>query len=155
MKKIDPVLHERLQTLIGGMGYELVGCELRPQGRRALFRIYIDKKGGVTLDDCSRVSRQVSAMMDVEDPIVGGYVLEVSSPGVDRPLFVIEHFKQYVGSVIKIRLDQPINQRRQYQGILKRVEGENIYLWLEDKQQEIKLSFSSIERANVVGDIHF
>ncbi len=104
MRKIDPILHERLAQLIGAMGYELVGCEHVPQGRQMLFRIYIDSAKGVTVDDCSQVSRQVSAMLDVEDPFQGRYVLEVSSPGIDRPLFEIEHYQKYVGKRVKVRL---------------------------------------------------
>ncbi|MBX3708255.1 MAG: ribosome maturation factor RimP [Gammaproteobacteria bacterium] len=155
MIKVDPVLYERLVTLIGSMGYELVGCELLPQGRQVVFRIYIDGENGVTLDDCSRVSHQVSAMMDVEDPIQGRYSLEISSPGIDRPLFDIEHYRRYVGKRVKIRLYSPINQRRQYTGVLQRVEGDDIYLMIEGLEHEIKLSFSAIEKANLIGDVRF
>lgn len=155
MKKIDPVLHERLVKLIDSMGCELVGCEIVSQGRQALFRIYIDSPKGVTLDHCSQVSRQVSAMLDVEDPIQSRYVLEVSSPGINRPLFEIEHYQKYIGSRVKLKLYSPINQRRQYQGILVRVEEENIYLLVDDSEQEIALPFSAIEKANLIGDINF
>lgn len=90
MSKIDPTLRERLVKLIHGMGYELVGCELISEGRShnrpMLFRIYLDSQTGVTIDDCSRVSRQVSAMLDVDPPVQGEYVLEVSSPGVNKSL---------------------------------------------------------------------
>lgn len=154
MRKIDPVLHEQLAILISSMGYELVGCELLPQGGQMLFRIYIDSPSGVTLDDCSKVSHQVSATMDVLDPIQGRYILEVSSPGIDRPLFEIEHYRRYIGKQIKIRLYAAINQRRQYKGILQRVEGEDIYLLVDDSTLEVKLPFSSIEKANLIGDIH-
>lgn len=153
MKKIDPVLHERLVKLISAMGFELVGCELLSQGRM-VFRIYIDSSKGVSIDDCSDVSRQVSAMFDVEDPIQGAYSLEVSSPGIDRPLFDVEHYHRYIGSRVKIKLYVPINQRRQYKGILRRVEGDNIYLAVEGIEQEVKLPFSAIEKANLIGDIH-
>lgn len=155
MRKIDPVLHERLVTLISSMGYELVGCELLSQGRQTIFRIYIDSERGVTVEDCSRVSRQVSAMMDVEDPIQSGYSLEVSSPGVDRPLFEIEHFRRYIGKQVKIRLHSPINQRRQYKGILQRVEGEDITLLVEELEHEVIVPFSLIEKANLISDIRF
>lgn len=155
MRKIDPVLHERLVTLISSMGYELVGGELFSQGGRTIFRIYIDSEKGVTVDDCSRVSYQVSAMMDVEDPIESRYSLEVSSPGIDRPLFEIEHFHKYIGKQVKIRLYSPINQRRQYKGILQRVEGEDIYLLVEELGQEVIVPFSSIEKANLISDIRF
>lgn len=155
MNKINPVLHERLATLIGSMGYELLGCELLPQGRQMIFRIYIDGKDGVTLDDCTRVSYQVSAMLDVEDPIQGHYSLEVSSPGIDRPLFEIEHFRRFIGKLVKIRLRSPVNQRKQFKGILQRVEGENIYLLLEETGQEVTLPYSAVDKANLVGDVSF
>lgn len=155
MRKIDPVLHERLATLISSMGCELVGYEMVPQGRQMVFRIYIDSERGVTVDDCSRVSHQVSAMLDVEGPIEGRYSLEVSSPGIDRPLFEVEHYRKYVGKVVRIRLHAPVNQRKQYKGILQRVEGEDIYLLVEGVEQEVKLPFSAIEKGNLVGEIRF
>lgn len=155
MRKINPVLHERLDKLLRSMGYELVGCELLPLGRQMVFRIYIDGPKGVTLDDCSLASHQISAMMDVEDPIQGRYTLEVSSPGIDRPLFELAHYRKYIGKQVKIRLHSAINQRRQYKGILQRVEGENIFLLIDDLMQEVTLPFSAIEKANLVGDIHF
>ena len=153
MRKIDPVLHERLRTLINAMGFELVGCEMLPQGGRMLFRIFIDSDTGVTVDNCSQVSHQVSAMMDVEDPIQGRYTLEVSSPGIDRPLFEIGHYQKFVGKRAKIKLYSPINKRRQFKGILLRVEGEDIYLLEDDLAKEVKLPFSDIEKANLIGDI--
>lgn len=154
MRKIDPVLNERLATLIRSMGCELVGCEMIPQGRRIVFRIFIDKENGVTVDDCSKVSSQVGAMFAVEDPIPGGYALEVSSPGIDRPLFELEHYCRFVGKRVKIKLHVAINQRRQFSGTLLRVEGEDIYLLVDDSQQEIKLPYSAIDKANLVGEIH-
>lgn len=153
MRKIDPELQERLATLIGSMGYELVGCERVPQGRHMTFRIYIDKEDGVNVDDCSKVSGQVSAMFDVEDPIPGDYTLEVSSPGMDRPLFELAHFQKFVGNRVKIRLYSPLNDRRQFKGIMLRVEGEDIHLRIDDTNQEVILPFSSIDKANVVADI--
>lgn len=155
MRKIDPVLHEQLVTLITSMGYELVGCELQPQGRQMTFRMYIDGKNGVTLEDCSLVSHQVSAMLDVMDPIQARYSLEVSSPGIDRPLFEIEHFQRFVGSKVKIKLYSPINQRRQFKGVLSRVEGTDIYLQIEEAEEEVKLPFSAIEKANLIGEVRF
>lgn len=155
MKQFDPVLKERLETLIGSMGYELVGCEMLPQGQQMIFRIYIDGEKGVTVDDCSKVSRQVSAMMDVEDAFQGRYFLEVSSPGINRPLFEIGHYRKAVGKTVKIRLHMPINQRRQFNGVLLKVEGEDIYLQVEGLTEEVIVPFSAIEKGNVVGEIHF
>lgn len=155
MRKIDPILHERLITLVASMGHELVGCELLPQGRQMLFRIYIDGPNGVKIDDCTEVSRQISAMMDVEDTFQDKYILEVSSPGIDRPLFELDHFRKYIGRQVRIRLYSPIEQRRQFKGILQRVDGEDIYILVDTSEQEVKLPFSAIEKANLIGDIGF
>ena len=87
-------LQDRLASLVSNMGYEFVGCELNRHSGGSLLRIYIDKETGVNVDDCARVSRQVSATLDVEDPIQGRYTLEVSSPGIDRPLFDLSHYKK-------------------------------------------------------------
>src|SRR5579863_3743364 len=116
-------LHERLASVVTGMGYEFVGCELQRQHYNSLLRIYIDSATGVTLDDCTRVSRQLSAMLDVEDPIQGRYTLEVSSPGLDRPLFQIAHYQKYIGSQVKVRVKVPLNDRRHFTGTLLKVEG--------------------------------
>ena len=155
MRKIDPELHERLSLLIGSMGYELVGCEMLAMGGQKMFRLYIDGPKGVSSDDCSRVSHQVSAMMDVEDPIQSKYVLEVSSPGIDRPLFELKHFEQFVGSEVKMRLYSPIERRKQYKGVIQRVVGEDIYLVVEGSTLEIVIPFSAVERANVIGKVSF
>lgn len=156
MRKIDPVLHDKLAKLISSMGYELLGCELNSHGGYAVFRIYIDKTSdqrGVTVDDCSRVSHQVSALLDVEEPIQGRYSLEISSPGIDRPLFELKHYTQYIGSKVKIRLSTPFNGRKQYKGTLVRVEAEEVFILTDDSPHVIALPFSSIEKANLIGDI--
>lgn len=153
MHKIDPVLYERLSTLVSGMGYELVGYEIVSQGHGQTFRIYIDKFQGVTVDDCGLVSRQVGAMLDVMDPMQGRYLLEVSSPGIDRPLFTLEHYKKYIGMQVKVRLVKPVVARRHFKGLLTRVENGNIYLQIEGVAEEIELPFSLIERGNIIGEL--
>ena len=155
MSRIDPELHERLVTLIGSMGYEFVGAEQLPQGRQMLFRIYIDGPTGVTVDDCSKVSHQISAMLDVDDPFHVRYTLEVSSPGIDRPLFELGHYRKYIGKQIKLKLRLPIEGRRQYKGILQQVDGDDICLMVSDTEQSLKIAFSNIEKANLVGEYNF
>lgn len=155
MKKIDPALLERLSLLISSMGYELLGCESLSMGSKKMFRLFIDCAKGVTSDDCSKVSHQVSAMLDVEDPIQSRYVLEVSSPGIDRPLFELAHFERFIGSEVKVRLYAPMAGRRQFQGIVVRVEGESIYLAVEGSGQEVEIAYSAIDRANVIGKVQF
>jgi ribosome maturation factor RimP len=94
-------------------------------------------------------------MMGVENLLSGGYTLEVSSPGIDRPLFTLEHYRKYVGSKVKIRLQTPIDGQRQFKGILMRVEGDDIYFSSEQSQQELCVPFSRIEKANLIGDVRF
>jgi len=151
MRNISTELRNNLNTLIGSMGYEFVGCELAQPGRQTVLRIYIDSATGVTIDDCSKVSRQISAMLDVENPVQGQYLLEVSSPGIDRPLFTMADYQKYIGRQVKIRLHSPINQRRQFSGLLKLVEGDNIYLQVEDT--EVILAFSNIAKANIIAEV--
>ena len=154
MNKINPALQEQLATLVQSMGCELVGCEAVPQGRqRVVLRVYIDKENGVTIDDCTTISRQASAMLDVADPFQNEYTFEVSSPGIDRPLFELAHFERYIGKQVKIRLYTPVNQRRNYKGTLTKIVNDQIYLLPEDAEQEIVLPFSLIDRANLIGDV--
>src|SRR5262249_13811790 len=103
--------------------------------------------------DCSKVSRQVSAMLDVEEAFQGRYILEVSSPGINRPLFELSHYQKATGKTVKIRLHAPINERRQFTAVLLRVEGEDIYLHVEGLMQEVRVPFSAIEKGHVVGEV--
>lgn len=151
MTKISTILHDRIGPVVTAMGYEFVGGELTSQGGGALLRLYIDSENGITVDDCSRVSYQVSAMLDVEDPIQGNYSLEISSPGLDRPLFELAQYERFTGQQIKLRVFAPIENRRKFVGTLLRVDGENIHLLVDEK--EIVLPFSEIEKANVIADI--
>jgi ribosome maturation factor RimP len=152
MKNVAGELQDRLDSLVKTMGYEFVGCELQPQGRSSILRIYIDSPQGITLTDCTNVSRQVSAMLDVEDPIQGRYSLEISSPGLNRPLFDLAHYQKQIGQRIKVRLYVPVNRQRNFVGTLIRVEGDKIHL-LEDSSLEVVLAFSDIEKARVIADI--
>lgn len=151
MKNVATTLSERLRSLVNAMGYEFVGCELQGQSQHAVLRIYVDSEKGVNLTDCSKISQQVSAVLDVEDPIQGAYALEVSSPGLNRPLFEIAHYQKQIGNRIKVRVCANIHNRRNFAGVLVRVEGNDIHLLVEG--EEIVLPFSDIEKANVVADI--
>jgi len=158
MRKINSELHEHIAKLVASLGYELVGCELLPSGGHTLFRIYIDQadtgnQQGITVEDCSQVSYQVSAWLDVENPIHGRYTLEVSSPGIDRPLFEISHYEKYIGYRIRVKLSSPIEQRRHYKGILQRVQEEKVYILVDGLEHEVALPFSLIEKGNLIADI--
>ncbi|MDX1902251.1 MAG: ribosome maturation factor RimP [Gammaproteobacteria bacterium] len=149
--KVEAQLNDRLASLIIAMDYEFVGSELRREGRDLLLRIYIDKVGGVTVDDCTKVSRQVSAMLDVEDPFMGRYSLEVSSPGINRPLFTLAQYERYLGSQVKLRLSHPLNGRMNFVGQLIRVEEVNVCLLMD--AEEVSIPFADIARANIVTNI--
>lgn len=150
-------LEQKLQDLvldsIKAMGFELVGIECQRAGRFLTVRLYIDKEGGVTIDDCSDVSRQVSAIFDVEDPITDKYNLEVSSPGLDRPLFTLEHFQRFVERDVVIHLRIPMLDRRKWQGKLVAVEGDLITLNVEGSPQIF--AFGNIQKANLVPVFNF
>jgi ribosome maturation factor RimP len=118
MRQVYQELQAMLEPAINVLGCELVGIEYLPQGKRSLLRIYIDKPSGVTIDDCSDVSHQVSAILDVEDPIREQYTLEVSSPGLDRPLFSQAHFERFNGSLARLKLRLPHEGRRNFTGRL-------------------------------------
>ncbi|OQW90600.1 MAG: ribosome maturation factor RimP [Thiotrichaceae bacterium IS1] len=151
MLKID--LLQLLTPAITALGYELWGIENLPQGRQSrLLRIYIDSPTGITLADCERVSYQISGLLEVEDPIPGPYILEVSSPGLDRLLFTLAHFERFVGHKLTIKLTHPLATRRNFTGILQRVEDHNLIILADDI--EYNLRFEQIERARLVPDTH-
>ena len=146
-------LTELVASAVEPLGYELLGVEYVPQGRHSLLRIYIDSPEGITLDDCERASRQVSAVLDVDDPIKGQYTLEMSSPGLDRPLFTAAHFVQFVGHEVKLRLHSPIDGRRKFKAVINRVDGDQIHLTTSDTDEEWQTSLDNIEKANLVPEL--
>lgn len=131
-----------------GLGFELVAVELVPQGHDTVLRVYIDSPEGVTLDNCEAVSRQLSAILDVEEPIHGHYTLEVSSPGLDRPLTKLEHFERFVGHTIKVRLHSARDGRRKYTGVLQGVQDGRILVETDGEVHELPLN--DIEMARLV-----
>ncbi|MFZ7174092.1 ribosome maturation factor RimP [[Pasteurella] aerogenes] len=145
-------LEEKLQALLQGsvedLGCELWGIECQRAGRFLTVRLYIDKEGGVTVDDCADVSRQVSAILDVEDPIADKYNLEVSSPGLDRPLFTLSQFERFVGEEIAVHLRIPVQDRRKWQGKLEKIENDMLTL-IVDGQPQV-LVFGNVQKANVI-----
>lgn len=143
----DRKLHELLEPSVSALGYTLWGLEFLSQGRRSVLRLYIDASAGVGVDDCARVSDQVSAVLDVEDPINGEYTLEVSSPGLDRRLFFLAQYAAHVGEFIDLRLRQPFEGRRRFRGVLRGVEGEDVVVLVDE--HEYLLPFPLIDRANL------
>jgi len=143
---------EQLQALLApvveALGYECWGIEFLSQGRHSLLRVYIDHANGVLIDDCEKVSRQISGVLDVEDPISNEYTLEVSSPGMDRPLFTLDQFARNAGEQVKIRLRSPFEGRRNFQGLLRGVEDQDVVVLADD--HEYLLPIDLIDKANIV-----
>lgn len=148
-----PTRQETLQKLIepavAALGFELWGLEYSAQGKHSKLVVFIDHADeGVGVDDCADVSRQVSALLDVEDPIPGQYQLEVSSPGMDRPLFSLSHFERYAGHIIRLRLRAPFEGQRRFKGLLAGVDGDEVLL--QSGEEEYGFPIETIEQARVV-----
>ncbi len=141
-------LHALIAPVAASLGCELWGLEYLTQGRYTTVRIYIDREEGVSLEDCEKVSRQVSSVMDVEDPIDSEYTLEVSSPGMDRPLYTLEQYARYIGEQINIRLRLARDGRRKFKGTILAVEGDEVRIAVDDK--EYLLSVDAIDKANII-----
>jgi ribosome maturation factor RimP len=137
-----------LEPTIERLGYELTDLELKLGGRDGLVRIYIDKDGGIDVDDCEAVSHQVSAILDVEDPIPSHYTLEVSSPGLDRTLTKPAHFQRFMGEDVRVKLRFPLDGRRNFKGALKSADDENIEVEVDGESHSLPLS--TIESARLV-----
>ena len=146
---------ERIRHLVGGVvefaGMELVNLEMRHEAGGLILRLFIDKEGGVTLDDCAQVSRQVSAQMDADDPIPGRYTLEVSSPGLDRPLVSDRDFQRFAGQRVRLSTVAPLQGRRNFAGRLVGLVGPAVRLVLEDGQ-EVDIPRDLIAKARIVAD---
>ena len=144
------ILKELIEPAIEALGCELWGIEFNSPGRhhRSVLRVYIDSDSGVGIDDCERVSRQISSVMDVEDPIAGEYTLEVSSPGLDRPLFTLKQYGEYSGHKAKVKLRVPFEGRRNFTGMIKGIEGDDVVLIVDD--QEYLLPIDSIDKGSIV-----
>ncbi len=138
-----------LRPCIEGMGYELWGFQYLIQGRYALLRIFIDQASGIGIEDCEKVSRQISAVLDVEDPISGQYRLEISSPGIPRPLFYPEQYQRYIGDVVEIKLSKAINQKRKFTGNIVSADEQSLVLDLEDGLGRQDFSFNAIVKAHL------
>ncbi|NMC74858.1 MAG: ribosome maturation factor RimP [Geobacteraceae bacterium] len=141
------------RPLVSSLGMELVELEYKREGRQMVLRLYIDKEGGVTLDDCAAVSRELSAVLDVEDTIPGRYTLEVSSPGLNRPLKTRSHFEAYAGRLVKIRTfetlpDDAGNSRKTFLGELLGMEGDLIRVKLREGQTA-SIPFAAVAKANL------
>jgi ribosome maturation factor RimP len=143
---------EQLQAMIApaveALGYEMWGVEYLSHSRPPLLRVFIDSANGINVEDCAAASRQISGVLDVEDPIDTEYTLEVSSPGMDRPLFTLDQFNRYGGEWVKLKLRVPFDGRRNFRGVLRGVEGDEVVLIVDD--HEFLLPIELVDKANVV-----
>jgi ribosome maturation factor RimP len=146
MRHAENELTRLVGSVVESMGYELVGAEYFQRGTGgAVLRVYIDHQAGdqdkgIMLDDCSAVSHQLSGVLDVEDPIAGHYDLEVSSPGLDRPLFTVEHFERFRGHKARLKLAAKIDDRRKLEGYIQGVHEETVLLTVDGETCEIPLA---------------
>jgi ribosome maturation factor RimP len=145
--RVPEKLYKLVETAVEALGYELVGVEQAG----SVLRVYIDALGGITIDDCERVSHQISGALDVEDLIAGPYTLEVSSPGLDRPLFTPEHFARFTGRIIKFTSVVPIEGRRRFKGLLEAVRDDEITVNVDGHTLVLKVN--DIETARLVPDL--
>ena len=149
MAVADVKLKRLLQPVVEALGCQLWGLDLQAGGKTKLLRIYIDRaEDGIGIEDCEKVSRQSSAILDVEEAINGEYILEVSSPGMDRPLYELDHYQQFIGEDISLRLRFPYEGRRNFKGRLTAVDGDEVVVVVADN--EFLFPVEGIEKANVV-----
>ena len=147
-EQIKREVEELAEALLLGEGMELVDLDYRGQGSRWLLRLFIDKEGGVTIDDCANISRQLGDLLDVKDIIPQAYVLEVSSPGLNRPLRKKEDFSRFAGQQVQIRLNSPLAGRKKIAGRLVGVENEAVIV--EASEGRYSVSLKDIDKANLI-----
>lgn len=140
-------LSELLEPIVEDLGYRFWGLEYQVRKADALLRVYIDHKNGISVDDCAKVSHEVSGILDVEEPITMAYILEVSSPGMDRILFSAQQFSEYLNESVKMKLNQMVDGRRKIKGKINSVEGEIIAINTDD--EIINIEFDKIMRARI------
>ncbi len=148
MAKFEQKLTDMLRPAVQETGKELLGVEFISAGNNSVLRLFIDHENGIDVDDCAEVSRQVGAILDVEDPISSEYNLEVSSPGVDKPLFELSHFQQVIGEIVNVKLSMPLNGRRKFKGLLTAIENDALIVEVDSIDYELVIN--NIDKANLV-----
>lgn len=143
-------LDQLINSVVTGLGFQVWGYEYRPHSESALLRIFIEKEGGISIDNCTQVSRQIGAALDVDDLIPVAYILEVSSPGVDRVLFTPEQYQGYIGNLAKIRTRTPIEGRRNFRGTIEGVTDTHVSVAVD--QETFEIPFDVVDRTRLVMD---
>ena len=148
MATIEKKLEEMLTSPVEALGHRLWGLEYIQAGKHSILRVYIDNDNGIFIEDCAETSRQISAVLDVEDPISTEFTLEVSSPGVDRPLFSSEQYASYIDETVKIQLTMPVAGSRNLKGTVIGVEGQTLTLSVDGN--ELIIALDNIRRGNLI-----
>ena len=148
MYRQNQTLLDLLEPEVSALGYELVGVESGQTGRRRWLRVYIDGPDGIRVEDCARVSDQLSGLLEVEQPVRGAYDLEVSSPGLDRLIFNADQFRRFIGATVKLCLYQKQDGQRRYQGVLIAVDEAAVVI--RSGGQELAMAHDQIKTARLV-----
>ncbi|MCY4265109.1 MAG: ribosome maturation factor RimP [Gammaproteobacteria bacterium] len=148
MKHSEARVQKLIEPTVQALGLQLWGIEQAVQGRFSVLRIYIENEEGITVDDCEKASRHISAILDVDNPAAGEYTLEVSSPGLDRPLFTPGQFSQFAGTKVRVRMRSLIQGRRKFTGLLSEVLEASIVMTVSG--ETVTLPFADIDKANVI-----
>lgn len=150
MVTVEEKVKDIAKTIVDSLGYELVEVEYLACGKKAQLRIFVDKEGGITLDDCEKVSRYIGYALDIEDPIPNPYNLEVSSPGLDRPLKKPQEFERYKGRLVKIKTNVPINNEKVFIGRLSGIIDQGVEIRLKgEKDLSVSIPFEDIRSARL------
>jgi len=149
---LEARINSLAEQVAEAMGMQVVLTEIKGGGSRSIVRVYIDTPAGVTLVDCERFSKRFSVSLDVEDWIPWTYVLEVSSPGLDRPLRKEEDFQRFQGKKAKVRTRTPVDGQKNFRGTILGIAERKLALELEEGRR-VEISLSEIEKANLVADI--
>ncbi|MGL4474309.1 MAG: ribosome maturation factor RimP [Shewanella sp.] len=148
MATLESKLTEMLLPAVAALGFQLWGIEYLQAGKHSTLRVYIDSDNGINVEDCAAASRQISAIMDVEDPITHEYTLEVSSPGVDRPLFNAEQYGVYLGEDAKVQLTMPVDGSRNLKGVITKVDGQMLTLTVDGNDKLVAID--NIRKGNLI-----
>jgi ribosome maturation factor RimP len=141
-------LVDLIKPVVESLGFALWGVEFKPAAGGSVLRVFIDKEEGIAIEDCEAVSRQLSRILDVEDPIVEEYVLEVSSPGLNPVLFFVDQYPNFCGEVLQVKTQMAIESQKNFKGLLKKVNEDSIEI--EDHDRIVRINFDNIAKASVV-----
>lgn len=148
IKELEDKIRDIIEPVINSIGIELDRLSIRKMHGNYLLRVFIDKENGINIDDCEDVSRELEAILDVEDPIPGSYVLEVSSPGLDRPLNGAKDFRKYSGKTVRIVINNPIDKQTFFVGKIVKSDDTGVVLLLP-KDKEMKIPYENISKARL------